>query len=413
MRHSGVMRPLQLTRGRIVSPGRAVTLAVTLVSLCIASAAVALDNTFIKADGGSWNDPANWSLGRLPLATDDVLIAVTGPVAMSGAQTVRTLTLSSDLQVSGALTALGDTGVPGLQVDGDLSILENAHVTVTGGLTLNGSVQMNDSTANGGGVDATLEFSGTQTLEGTGEIVFGHCNLGSSICNTVRPVGGGTLTVAAGITVRGEDGTLGGPDGTLVFLGSIEPDVVNGRIELAGLIDNAGETLTVLAGPGSFALSGGTIANATLTGSGELVVEGSGGILDAVTLDTVLAIANNAHVTVTGGLTLNGSVQMNDSTANGGGVDATLEFSGTQTLEGTGEIVFGHCNLGSSICNTVRPVGGGTLTVAAGITVRGEDGTLGGPGGSVVHQGTILADVAGGAYRHHRKRLREPRQHGR
>src|SRR5690606_17700921 len=77
-------------------------------------------NAWINAAGGSWSQAANWSLGRVPTATDSVVIALAGSYtvtldttftgshlaigATSGAQTLslnsRTLTLSGTLSVA-------------------------------------------------------------------------------------------------------------------------------------------------------------------------------------------------------------------------------------------------------------------------------------------------------------------------
>jgi hypothetical protein len=175
------------------------------------------------------------------------------------------------------------------------------------------------------------------------------------------------------------------------------------------------QPLTVAAGVGRFGLRNGTLRNATVGGTGTLSVFFTtlpDGTLDAVVLDVSvivdgsadlvlsgnstingsLTISPNALVTVSGGLTLNESITLTDTSTSGG--VARLEFSGTQTLSGAGEIVFGPSTAFNA--NFVRPVGLGTLTVNSGITVRGRGGTLGGIDGATLLQGTVLVDVAGG-----------------
>ncbi len=73
---------------------------------------------------------------------------------------------------------------------------------------------------------------------------------------------------------------------------------------------------------------------------------------------------------------------------------AFLYFSGTQTLGGTGTVVFGK-NGANAVQETASS---STLTIASGITVRGSSGTLGGyySSSAVVNQGTINADDSGG-----------------
>ena len=72
-----------------------------------------------------------------------------------------------------------------------------------------------------------------------------------------------------------------------------------------------------------------------------------------------------------------------------------MSFAGSQTLNGSGTVVFGD----SAANDLVLGNAGTTLVIGSGITVRGQDGTLGGGAAnvSVVNQGTISADdVSGG-----------------
>ena len=65
-------------------------------------------------------------------------------------------------------------------------------LTITNGLTLNRTAQLDGS-------QSRLDFSGTQTLAGTGTVVFGD-----AWRNALRVVtAGDTLTIGPNITVRG------------------------------------------------------------------------------------------------------------------------------------------------------------------------------------------------------------------
>jgi len=106
-----------------------------------------------------------------------------------------------------------------------------------------------------------------------------------------------------------------------------------------------------------------------------------------------------ADVSVLNGLVLNGTLCVGNPT---NGWYGQIGFVGTQTLGGSGTVVFG--NNGSS-CNALRVVTGGTTwTIGAGITVRGHNGQIGqstacigSPANvAVVNQGTIVAEVSGG-----------------
>jgi hypothetical protein len=150
-------------------------------------------------------------------------------------------------------------------------------------------------------------------------------------------------------------------------------------------------------------LSGGTLVRANLQAqNGGLVVVGTGGgTFDGVVFSGLLDVGNSvntATLLVTNGLVLNGRALVGNPSS-GNGSWGAIYFAGTQTLGGGGIIVFGN---GS--CNDFTLTQAGTtLTIASGITVRGQSGALGYNsclGGqqsfAVVNQGTISADVAGG-----------------
>ncbi|MBL0168797.1 MAG: filamentous hemagglutinin N-terminal domain-containing protein [Propionivibrio sp.] len=115
-----------------------------------------------------------------------------------------------------------------------------------------------------------------------------------------------------------------------------------------GLILNAAGTANLAS---TISLAGGTLAGtATLTASA--------GTLNNVTLGTNLSLTGNT--TITGGLTLSGSTV----TINSG---AVLLYSGTQTLGGTGNLVFA----GASNSWLYRSGAAATLTVGPNVTVSG------------------------------------------
>ena len=139
-------------------------------------------------------------------------------------------------------------------------------------------------------------------------------------------------------------------------------------------------------------IDGGTVDVGTGT---NLVLAGS--TLDGVTIDGNLAVSGNAGVTVQDGLTLNGTLSLGATSSN---VYGYLSFAGSQTLGGTGTVVFGQDSPNTLLVSDA----GTTLTIGSGITVRGQSGAvgynpslgLGTTNGSVVNQGTIQADVSGG-----------------
>ena len=171
-----------------------------------------------------------------------------------------------------------------------------------------------------------------------------------------------------------------------------------GTVNLTGTLNNTGTTLALTAATGSWNLLGGAISGGTVTetGGAELTFTNSSGTLAGVTFDNNLDLAsvNDANATITGGLTLNGATVDLGNTA--GSTYGQLYFNGTQTLGGTGTVLFGKSGSPSQVYETAYP--SGTLTLASGITIRGSSGTLGGyySGDAVVNQGTISADDSGG-----------------
>ena len=169
-------------------------------------------------------------------------------------------------------------------------------------------------------------------------------------------------------------------------------NATGGTVSLIGTLANTGNTLAITAATGSLTLYGGTILGGTVTATGgaELVATSSGGTLSGVTVNGPLDLtANGATATVTNGLTLNGTAMLGNAA---GSTYGTLNFTGTQTLAGTGTVVFGKSASNNAL---IESTAGATLTIGPLMTVRGSSGTLGGT--SIVNQGTISADDSGGA----------------
>ena len=148
---------------------------------------------------------------------------------------------------------------------------------------------------------------------------------------------------------------------------------VGGNLLLAGGMLEIDGTLQVATG-GTFTLQGGTLSNATVLAGTTVVATPQGGTLDGVTADGDLDLATNygAYVFLVNGLTLN-----NAAVWLGNAVGTTyggLYFDGAQTLGGTGAVVFGKSgnNFLDTYNTTWNDPAAGTLTIGAGITIRGS-----------------------------------------
>ncbi|MCE9591901.1 MAG: Ig-like domain-containing protein [Planctomycetes bacterium] len=476
---------------------------------------------WINTAGGFWDDPANWDAGRVPGANDDVIIDVPGDVAITFRQgdvtiagltsnnpftiTGGNLTVTGTVQVNNTFTLgggtlhnthiLAGTGGQGVTIAGSNATLDgvtsdanlnlttaSTAVTITNGLTLNGILTL-------GANYTRAVFNGTQTLGGTGSVVFGDfyanplivgqtgttLTIGpnmtihggsaqgyggqigysdyfgggnnTSIINqgtinadvnatglTIRIPGTGTTTNAgsmlatnggslrvdalrnqAGKTVTAtastlrlegawdNDGTISLTNSTLNLGGTFaNADIgtlnrTGGAVNLTGVLTNTGATLALDAATGSWNLAGGTIAGGTVsaTGGAALTATTSGGTLDGVILSADLNLTTaSALVTVTNGLTLNGVLTL-------GANYTRVTFNGTQTLGGTGSVVFGDFYANPLIVGQT----GTTLTIGPNMMIHGgsaqgyggqigySDYFGGGNNTSIINQGTINADV--------------------
>jgi Ca2+-binding RTX toxin-like protein len=325
----------------------------------------------------------------------------------------------------------------GLRVDGQTLVIRN-------GLVLNGTARLNQYWQFG---KARLEFSEGGELEGNGRVVFGGSN------GYVGPVGtGGALHIGTGITIEGQNGTIGDAnkplfnegtiraihvssessftieassftnDGTVEAIGrhgsypaaislnsqetlnrglmaardggrlnlynllemegGARLDNEGGSIFLLGTVDNAEHTLPF---SGELTLQTGTIIGGVLQGdpdSAVIVPHGTTGTLDGVTLNADLTVDGQTLV-IRNGLVLNGTARLNQYWQFG---KARLEFSEGGELEGNGRVVFGGSN------GYVGPVGtGGALHIGTGITIEGQNGTIGDANKPLFNEGTIRA----------------------
>ena len=233
------------------------------------------------------------------------------------ANAASTSTGSGSFQVNNNGNLSGSTLSSGSQ----LNILGNNSLTITNGITNNGTIVVN---SNYSGNPAYLVFSGSQTLGGSGSVVLnGHYGQQYALINTAN--NGDLLTQAAGHTISG----FGQINAALNNLGTV--DALNG-LTLAGPVTQvSGSTLT-----------GGTWiaeANSTLnissagtlsTNAGNVILNGPGAGFTNITPLTV----NQGSFAVQGG----GSFATAGDLLNSG----TLLAAGSSTLAITGARRPGH-----------------------------------------------------------------------
>jgi formylmethanofuran dehydrogenase subunit C len=262
-------------------------------------------------------------------------------------------------------------------------------VSGSGTLTLNGTWQNNQTLSVGG---ATLTLNGNWANAGAINVNGGTLNVNGS-----WPDGGSINATNSGVALGG----------TFTVASLRAFTAVGGTVNVTGTLDNTNSTLVMDGSLNTWYLGGGAIRGGTvLATNGALLLYSAGGTLDGVTVNGVLDVGNTysaATLTVTEGLVLNGTMLVGNATNNNYGA---ISFAGNQVLGGNGTVVFGDYNgWGNSSANALSPANSGaTLVLGPGITVRGQNGTIGTAGYpwnspanvSVVNQGTISADVSGG-----------------
>ena len=327
----------------------------------------------------------------------------------SGTVTAGTINTSGSGKV--AVFNSGNSFFSNVTLNGNLDLgTATGQLRVNNGFALTGTASIDNG--------SLINLEGTQAIGGSGSFVFGATG------NNRLGVDGGsvTATLGANTTVRGHTGTIGvgqlvnGSGNTLVNQGLISADS-GGTINIAGAaftnqsfagaagagsvlrldsnVNNAGGTLRATGGgvvlQSAAAVTGGSITTTTggsyrFTNSGNNFLSGA-----TVTAGSIVDMASALSLgRITGGLTLNGVVNVNSA--------SRINFEGDQTLSGNGSIVFG-----SSASNIVGVDGGNkTLTIASTATIRGENGIIGlgqlvnGSGNALINNGLISADVAGG-----------------
>jgi hypothetical protein len=287
-----------------------------------------------------------------------------------------TLTISPDTFINEGTIETANAG--SLAISGLTGNLGAVTIGGSGSLSLNGTNYV---------VDRGLSTSG-QTLSLNGPW--------SNAAGSTIAVNGGTVNLGSASNAWSNSGTIAatgatvnlGGSFTLATLGSFQ--YPGSTINLKGTLDDTGTGLALDADTGSWNLAGGTIKNGTYSASGGAELVFKGGTLDGVTADSDLDLASNngAGVTIKDGLTLdNVTVRLGNAigTTAGG-----MSFNGTQTLGGSGTVLFGSYGSG----NQMLIFGGSTLTLGGGIIVRGASSSKI-SGDALVNLGTIVADPAG------------------
>ena len=171
-------------------------------------------SSWLNAVSGDWEDDSFWDTTFFPnngnggFATHEAIINATGApytVTLNTNPSLDSLTIGSE--------------------DAELLLTPGMFLTVLNGMTLDGTVVIESN--NFSNFDTMLRFSGSQTLGGTGRILFRKGGFNSTI--SVRPTNDeDVLTIGSGIEIRSDTtgGTVGHEQRGLINEGTI---IANGQ----------------------------------------------------------------------------------------------------------------------------------------------------------------------------------------
>jgi hypothetical protein len=358
-------------------------------------------STWLRPVGGDWDDPANWSDGRVPTRADDVFIpfrGITVTHAMSTDDAARSLSSEAAIDLSAGSLTLAPTFPPASsRIDNLFTVsggtLSLAYTTLSGQGTLRnlGTVNLGvNQNAGGDTLNVVVDNEGllndiATTIANDADRPFrngpdatlhigGNSSFTSAFTNLGHIQMAGDLTLATGTIVNAPGATLdlGGSaihgsvdnQGTMTAQYSTITGTTftnEGTINLDGFVDqlvvsqaafrNSG-TVLLNGGRSTFTVQGGTYEDdGSISGPGTLSLQN---ITATLTPDQVNAVGSlsfrNSTITSTAILTnLSG---FSDSTINADVIlHQSMTFSGHTGLEGATTI-------------------NGGLTVAAGVTLE-------------------------------------------
>ncbi len=369
-----------------------------------------INNTVVKATNNSTLELSTNVTNNGVISADTNSTILQNGVTLNGVITTdATSLLTATNSSANFLNAASFTGTL------DLTSFGNARERIINGLTLNGAVNV----ANGGilSLDDQNTSGNNQTISGNGTINLNDAGARLSI------EGGGTTTLGANIIVQGQ-GDIGqalynGANNTLVNDGLILSNVAGGTLNISNPASGGGSSLTnngtlratndstlilstnitagagsqIIADAGSIVLQNAITINGAVGTGAFSTNNSSANFLNAVSLNGSLDLTSfgNARERIINGLTLNGNINV----ANGGilSLDDQNTSGNNQTISGNGSINLNDANARLSI------EGGGTTTLAAGITVHGQ-GNIGqalynGANNTLVNDGLIASDAGG------------------
>lgn len=376
------------------------------ISVAIAPATRAIDNSWTNSNSGKWEDSANWSLGVAPSNTHAVFVtnAVSKTVtvdsmtsgSLPNSMTINSLTMSAAPSFNNTLLVT-NAGITPLTINGQCTIATNSALVVTNSRFTVSGASTNRLAINGGSVrldSGTMTISGGQLSVGAlGEFIIngGRLNMSNGgVIGKMELVGGTIPSTSLGIgsTNPASPGSLWVKQGTLSASVDLATYGSYGQL----IVSNGTVTLSLdpygvgYVGEGTLGVAGGTV---TITGAllipsqsawGTATVWVTGGHL-IVPNYAVRIGSDHSKSTV---IISNGSMVANSIEADQPSSSSTTFLMAGGTLSILGDFTVAR---GSSSGTTTVWVTGGQLVATNGATKIGDYGA----GRIVQSNGSILA----------------------
>ncbi|TNE72945.1 T9SS type A sorting domain-containing protein [bacterium] len=309
-----------------------------------------------------WNQAANWNTLSVPLSTTDVTIPLVtnNPRVTTANATCKDLTITNgaltlengfDLAITGNLVIGTSTNAGALIVASSTSEIDIAGSWTKGsnGIFTNGS--------------STVTFNAS-----SGSVTI---TPGTSAFNDVVFDGAATFILAGTILDFNGDITINS--------GVVNPSTGNYTITLAGDLNNAGGSINnvtnglITLDGAAQAITGVTIDQLTVAGTGSKTFNGSNTINDNLIVSSTLVTAVGATLDINGTVTINTGGTFNNL---GGGTHtvAGASWSNSGTYSGTGTINFdgGNQTINASAFAGLELSGTGVKTLGGNLTLSGD-----------------------------------------
>ncbi len=311
---------------------------------------------FASAGDSDFNTAANWSCGHVPTGADNINVPVSTTTNMSA-----NVTTSGGLTVEGTLNAVSFT-----MAAGSMTVpLGGVATSTSGTYSIAGGAVANTGTI-GTGTGNCL-FTGTVQNDGTIDIGSGVVTSSGAFTNA-GTITGGSGILAVGLSWVNTAGTFNAQSGTVRVYNGGNPGIT---ITLPGHLYNNVQILNAEADTVSLTTSSTVLGTLEVGGIATLTANTS-----TINVLGVTTIGSGTVVTsTTGGFSFSSAVS---STGSFGTVSGNTSFASTFQNNGTFDI-------SSGTATTT-----GTLTNAAGGTIRGQTGTLS-LVGSFTNSGTFTA----------------------